>query len=117
MRALETDQTGQLYIKGVIRKDVFEAEELHAATWERSVSGRKNSQSPKVRLMCSRNCKEARGECKERQQGNQICKKLCKAQSKLSGSDSQMGACFTILCLHYEWSHVTIMEKNKQTKT
>ena len=39
--------------------DLKEAEELHVATWERSVSGRKNSQSPKVGLMCSRNCKEA----------------------------------------------------------
>ena len=68
MRALKTDQTGQLYIKGWSGKmslkscyltDLKEAEELHVATWERSVSGRKNSQSPKVGLMCSRNCKEA----------------------------------------------------------
>lgn len=68
MRALKTDQTGQLYTKGWSGKmslkschltDLKEAEEPHVATWERSASGRKNSQSPKLGPMCFRNCREA----------------------------------------------------------
>ena len=55
---MNKDQTGQLHIKGWsgkaslkrchVSKDLEEAEEPHAAIWERAVLGRKHSKSPKV---------------------------------------------------------------------